>query len=110
MECEDFDKVKPLDELLKDQIDEFESGKDTVCDKDLDKMMWELGDYENEESKMEAREFAEDKPLEEELVEKKVIHGSNEKPYYMRDEAAEDAILPGDEVVAVHSMRPDTGK
>jgi len=40
MECEDTDKVKPLDQLLDDQIKEFESGKDRVCDEDLDKMMW----------------------------------------------------------------------
>lgn len=109
MECEDVDKIKPLDTLLEDQIKEFDSGQDKVCDKELDKTIWELGDYENEEPKMEAQEFAEDRPLEEEIVEKKEIHGSNKKPYYMREDT-EETLLPGDEVVTAHSMTPDTGK
>jgi len=86
MECEDVDKVKPLDRLLDDQMKEFESGKDRVCDKDLDKMMWDLGQYENEEPKSEAGEFEDEKPIEENIVEKKVIFGSHEKPYYMEDD------------------------
>jgi hypothetical protein len=110
MECRDVDKLKPLDKLLEDQIEEFDSGKDRVCDKDLDKMMWELGDYESEEPKMEADEFAEEKPIEENLVEKKLVGGSNKKPYYMKDSPVEEDIMPGDEVAAAHSMNPDTGK
>jgi len=109
MECDDVDKVKPMDRLLEDQMNEFESGRDRVCDKDLDKMMWELGDYENEASQMEAKEFEEDKPIEELLIEKKVIFGSHEKHYYMEDDPEQDDLLPGDQVVAAHSMRPDTG-
>lgn len=86
MECEDIDKIKPLDRLLDDQIKEFESGKDRVCDKDLDKMMWDLGNYENEEPKTEAIEFEDDPPIEEIVAEKRVIFGSHEKPYYMEDD------------------------
>jgi rubrerythrin len=46
MEYEDVDIVKPLDRLFEDQIREYESGSDRVSDKDLKKMMRELGDYE----------------------------------------------------------------
>ena len=46
MEYEDADKVKPLDWLFKDQMREFESGGDGVSDKELKKMMRELGNYE----------------------------------------------------------------
>jgi hypothetical protein len=110
MDCGNVDKVKPLDKLLDDQIKEFESGKDRVCDPELDKMMWELGDYENEEPKMEAKEFADDKPIEEDLVEKKVIFDSDEKPYYIEGDLTEKEFLAGDEVVSAHSMSPDSGK
>jgi hypothetical protein len=48
MECKDVDKLKPVDELLDDQMKEFESGQERKCDKDLDTMIWKLGDYENE--------------------------------------------------------------
>jgi len=109
MECEDVDKLKPVDRLLEDKTKEFDSGKDRVCDKELDKMMWDLGDYESEESKIEAQEFEDEKPIEEELVEKKAIHGSNKKPYYMKDNSEED-VPPGDGVVSAHSMKPDSGK
>ncbi len=109
MECEDTDKVKPLDQLLDDQIREFESGKDRVCDEGLDKMIWELGDYENEEPKMEAKEFEEDKPIEEVLIEKKAVHGTSKKPYYMKSDVEEE-MLPGDDVVAGHSMSRDDGR
>jgi len=110
MECDDVDKVKPLDRLFDDQMNEFESGKDRVCDKDLDKMMWKLGDYENEEPQMEAEEFEEDRPIEELLIEKKVIFGSHEKPYYMEDDPEQEDILPGDQVVMGRSMHSDTGR
>ena len=65
IKCEDPDKVKPVDKLLDDQISEFESGRDKECDKDLDTMIRELGDYENEEPKTEAGEFEEEGPIEE---------------------------------------------
>lgn len=70
MECHDADKLKSLDKLLDDKIASFDSGKDRECDRDLDAMIWELGDFENEEPPQEAEEFAEEPPIEEELVEK----------------------------------------
>ena len=42
----DVDIVKPLDRLFENQIREFESGSDRVSDKELKKMMQELGDFE----------------------------------------------------------------
>lgn len=106
MQCEDVDKVKPLDKLLDDQINEFESGRDKACDKEMDKMIWELGDYENEESPMEALEFDDDKPIEEQLVEKKMIFGSNDQPYYIDSTSAQEKIV--EDVVTAHSLSPET--
>ena len=42
----DVDIAKPLDRLFKDQIREFESGSYSFSDKELKKMMRELGDFE----------------------------------------------------------------
>jgi hypothetical protein len=67
-----YSRIKPLDKLLDDMIVEFESGADRVHDKDLDEMIWELGDYENEEPLPEASEFKEEVPIEEDLVEKRM--------------------------------------
>ncbi len=75
MECPDNDKLKPLDKLLNDKISEFESGLDRICDRDLDSQIWELGDYENEEPPLEASEFKEEAPVEEQLIEKKMTRG-----------------------------------
>jgi len=65
------EKIKPLDKLLDEKIKEFESGRDKEYDRDLDELIWELGDYENEEPLDEAEEFQKAVPIEEELVEKK---------------------------------------
>jgi hypothetical protein len=46
MEYEDVDIVKPLDRIFEDQIREFESGSYRFSDKELKKMMRELGDFE----------------------------------------------------------------
>ena len=46
MRYEDVDIVKPLDRLFEDQIREFESGSYRLSDKELKKMMRELGDFE----------------------------------------------------------------
>ena len=46
MEYEDVDIVKPLDRLFEDQIREFESGNYRISDRELRKMMRELGDFE----------------------------------------------------------------
>jgi len=42
----DVDIVKPLDRLFENQIREFESGSDRVSDRELKKMMRDIGDYE----------------------------------------------------------------
>jgi len=86
MECKNVDKLKPLDKLLDDQIQEFESAEERKCDKDLDAMIWKLGDYENEEPPEEADQFAERPPIEEELVEKRNVHGTGGRPYFMAEE------------------------
>jgi hypothetical protein len=86
MECKDVDKLKPLDKLLNDQMQEFDSGAEKKCDKDLDVMIWKLGDYENEEPPQAAGEFAEAPPIEEELVEKRNIHGTHGRPSFMAEE------------------------
>lgn len=65
------ENLKPLDILLDEKMKEFESGRDKVYDKELDEMIWDLGDYENEEPLPEAEEFQKDVPIGEELVEKK---------------------------------------
>ena len=46
MEYDDVDVAKPLDRLFEDQIREFESGSDRISDRELKKMMRDLGDYE----------------------------------------------------------------
>ena len=97
MECKDVDKLKPLDKLLDDQMQEFESGEEKKCDKDLDAMIWKLGDYENEEPPQAADEFAEAPPIEEELVEKRNIHGTRGRPYFMAE----------DNVAIAHSLSPE---
>jgi hypothetical protein len=100
MECKDVDKLKPLDKLLDDQIEEFDSGEDRKCDKDLDAMIWKLGDYENEEPQQEADQFVEEPPIEEELVEKRNVHGTRGRPYFMTEE----------NVATARSLSPETRK
>ena len=100
MKCKDVDKLKPLDKLLDDQMQEFDSGEERKCDKDLDAMIWKLGDYENEEPRQEADQFAEEQPMEEDLVEKKNIHGTRGRPYFMAEE----------NVATARSLRPETRK
>lgn len=46
MRYEDVDIAKPLDRLFEDHLKEFESGSNGVSDKELKKIMLELGDYE----------------------------------------------------------------
>ncbi len=72
MDCSEDDNKKPLDELFDDKIKEFESGEDRLCDKELDSLIWDLGYYENEEPVQEAEEYEDEKPIEEDLVEKTV--------------------------------------
>ena len=110
MECQDVDKVKPLDVLIDDQIKEFESGREATCDKDLDRMMWELSYYDEEAPASKAKEFGDEYPVEEELVEKKLVFGRDKKLSYMKDEPPDNDIPRGEDIVDVHSMSPDEGE
>jgi hypothetical protein len=92
--------LKPLDKLLDDQMQEFDSGEEKKCDKDLDVMIWKLGDYENEEPPQAADEFVEAPPIEEELVEKRNIHGTRGRPSFMAEE----------NVTVARSLSPETGR
>lgn len=72
MKCDDDDKMMPLDKLMDQKTKEFESGSDRECDKDLDAMIWRLGDFETEEPPQDAGEFGEELPAEEELIETRI--------------------------------------
>ncbi len=108
MECKDTEKVKPLDELLDDKIQEFESGEDKECDKDLDKLIWELGDFENEEPPEEADEFQEEAPAEEELVEKILRVDKNSRASFVESGKAEETEPAGGQLAAAGSLNPET--
>jgi hypothetical protein len=108
MECYDVDKVRPLDELLDDSIREFDSGRDTACDKDLDRMIWKLGDYENEEPPQEALEYMEDTPIEDELVEKTMIVGGHGRASFREVGEAEDSFFTGEQLATASSIGSET--
>jgi hypothetical protein len=72
-DCSTGDDLKPLDRLLDEKMEEFNSGADRSCDRDLDTMIWDLGDFENEEAPEEAAEYEEAVPIEEELVEGELV-------------------------------------
>ncbi len=93
-------KVRPLDKLMKEKIDEFESGDEKQRDKDLDDMIWELGDYESQEPPQDAVEFKEPLPIEEELGEKELRsigkgQGSLKEPDYGEEEMPGGEKIPG---------------
>jgi len=98
MECKDVDKLKPVDKLLDDQVQEFDSDQEKKCDKDLDAMIWKLGGYENEEPPQAADEFLEEPPIEEDLVEKRNVHGTSGPPYFMADK----------DIATARSISPET--
>lgn len=54
-----------------------------------------------------AGEFEEAKPIEENLVEKKIVFGSNDQPYFIEGELAQEEILAGDNVTIAHSIGPE---
>ncbi len=109
MECRDVEKVRPLDELLDDTLKEFDSGEDKECDRDLDKMIWELGDFENEEPLQDAEEFAEEPPLEDELVEKRMVVGRRGRVSFAEGGEMEEDLSAGVKLAAASSLGPDTG-
>ena len=107
MKCNDVDKVKPLDELLDEKIGEFESGKDRECDTELDAMIWDLGDFENEEPRQEAEEFAEKPPIEEELAEVNMVAGKGGRTSSRGGGRAEEAVSESVQQVFAHSLSPE---
>ncbi len=76
-----YERVKPLDAIFNDKFMEFESGRDRYRDRELDEMIWEFGDYENEEPPMEILEFEPEVPIEEELAEKKKMPARAKVPF-----------------------------
>jgi hypothetical protein len=107
MHCTDVDKVRPLDELLGDNIGEFDSGRDKECDKDLDTLIWELGDYENEEPPQEAEEYTEEVPIEDELAEKTMIVGRHGRASFKEVPEAEDLFFTGEQLATGSSIGPE---
>ena len=83
-ECEE---KKLMDKVMKDPNNVF-AGKERVCDKDVEEVLWKL----SEEPKMVDKESA------------KADSGSNEKS--MEGDPAKGDLLPGMEDVAAHSVSP----
>jgi hypothetical protein len=108
MECENVDKIKPLDRLFEETIREFESGGDKECDEDLDMMIQELGDYEDEELPKASRRFDKKNPSEESLVEKKMVTGKRGRPRLVEGSLALEEITAGEDVAAARSISPET--
>jgi hypothetical protein len=108
MEYSDIDEVKPLDELMDDTIGKFESGRDRECDKDLDTLIWELGDYENEEPPQEAEEFMDETPIEDELVEKKMIVGRNGLAFFKEVRESEESSFAEEQFASASSIGSET--
>ncbi len=99
------EKVKPLDKLMNEKIDEFESGEERERDKDLDNMIWELGDYESQEPPQDAAEFKEKPPVEEELAEKELRFISKGQGYLKEPDYVEEKI-PGGEKITGSTVGP----
>jgi hypothetical protein len=110
MECFDVDKVRPLDELMDDAIGEFDSGRDRECDKDLDTLIWELGDYENEEPPQEAEEFADETPIEEVLAEKTMIVGRRGRASFKEVPEVEESLFTGEQLTTASSIGTEAKK
>ena len=67
------ENLTPVDELINEKLEEFDSGEEKDLDPDLDREIWERGGYENEEAPQDAAEFPEEEPPEDRLVEKEMI-------------------------------------
>jgi hypothetical protein len=80
-ECEE---KKLMDKIVKDPNNEF-AGKERVCDKDVEKVLWKL----NEEPKILDKKS------------NKMKLGSDEKP--MKSDSAKEEILPDIGDVSAHS-------
>jgi hypothetical protein len=86
-ECEE---KKLMDKVMEDPNQEF-VGKDRVCDKDVENVLWKLG----EEPKAEEAKS---------LAGKKAAYGNGDKG--VAESLAKDGTLPGIEDVAAHSVSP----
>ncbi len=93
------EKVKPLDKLLDEKLMEFESGEEAVRDKELDNMIWSLGDYESHEPPQEGENFKETPPIEEDLVEKelRISHKEEKEDVSFAEPRHVEEELPGGE-------------
>jgi hypothetical protein len=113
LKCRNVDKVKPLDTLIEDKLDAFETGEERGCDKELDKLIWELGDYENEEPPQEAAEFEDEVPIEEELVEGELVSRRSRNPPFPATSSFREVrptgspLTAGVNVAAAHSLSPE---
>ncbi len=110
MRCRDVDAIKPLDRLIDEKSNEFNSGEDRECDKDLDALIWSLNDFENEVPPQEAGEFSDDMPIEEELAEGERIVGGTGRATKPRGRRAAEALIEGVEIASAHSIAPETRK
>lgn len=110
MKCRDVEGIRPLDRLIEENSNDFNSGEERECDKDLDAMIWNLNDFENEMPKQEAAEFADDLPIEEDLVEGEKIGGGTGRASKPRGGRADEALLDGVELASAHSISPATRK
>jgi len=99
-----------LDELLGDNIGEFDTGRDKECDKDLDTLIWELGDYENEEPRQAADEYLDDRPIEDELVEKTVIVGRNGRTSFKEVPEEQESFFTGEQLASASAIGRETRK
>jgi hypothetical protein len=108
MKCINPDRVKPLDELLENITEEYESGRDRVCGKDLDTMIWELGDYENEEPIQEADEYAEETPIEDVLAEKTMTVSRRGRVTLSEVPDKEEAFFTGETLATASAIGRET--
>ena len=110
MERKKGDELKPLDKLLEEQSEAFAQRADRGRDKDLDTMIWKLGDYQNEEPPQDAAEFEEEPPIEEELIEKRIISGGNGQPVFSEGGGTDEVLSDGKKVTLAHSLTPEPVK
>jgi hypothetical protein len=110
MKCNDVDSVKPLDEIFNEKIGEFESGRDRECDKELDALIWGLGDFENDAPPHEAGEFEEGPPIEEELVEGKMVAGGNGRTSFRGGGRADEAFSASVKQASARSLSPEMSR
>src|SRR3974390_2603961 len=74
-------KRENIDDVLNDNIDQFETGIDREEDEDLDDLIWNLGGFEDDAPLDERSEFEKGKPpVEEDLIEEIDEEGEKVEP------------------------------